>query len=146
MTSGMPRMPEDQLEMGLKALRPYMIFSAANGKLGPFGGLNFVDEATLRDTFELIDRNGQRHKPMPPADISPDAQNLIAMVKSGLVSSFGQMGAGMQFIFLPALDAEGLPLVSVREEGRFSVNVRERWDSGPLDCFPQPGVLMCETH
>ncbi|MCP3957276.1 MAG: hypothetical protein GY719_05435 [bacterium] len=140
MTAGGPAMPEEQLQEALGVLHPYMIFAVIDGTIGPFGGMTFAEDAAIRSTFEVVDREGKQYRPLPPADIAPDAQNLITMMKSIMAANMGQMGAGMHFLFVPATDADGKRFAAVREEGAFTVKLgKQSFDFRlPLGAFLPP--------
>jgi len=111
---------EQQAEF-LKAVRPYLIFAAVDGKVGALGGTEFVDPETIRSGFRIVDRSGRSYSPLPDPQIPADVKNLSAMMKSVLGNMLGAMGQGMSIVILPATEPDGSVIAAATREGSFSV-------------------------
>jgi hypothetical protein len=114
---------EEQLEELLAMLRPYTLIAVVDGTIGPFGGITYVPEPTLRTSVWLVDGAGDTYRPLPEEQIDPDTRNLIAVFRPLLANMLGEMGEHMVFVAFPATDGQGHRIAEATKEGRFSVRV-----------------------
>ena len=114
---------EEQLEELLATLRPYTLVAAFDGAVGPFGGITYVLEPTLRESVWLVDGHGETYRPLPEEQIDPDTRNLIAAFTPMWASAMGELGEHMVPFVFPATDGHGHRIADPTKEGRFSVRV-----------------------
>ncbi|NIQ86285.1 MAG: hypothetical protein GTN83_16055, partial [Acidobacteria bacterium] len=119
-------MTEEATEEFLSVLRPYTMLVVLDGKLGPFGGITFVEPGELRKSIVLIDAEGDRYVPLAEGAVSADATNLAVMMKPLLSNMLGPTGENMGFFFLPATTEAGGLIADPLGEGTFTVRVGDQ--------------------
>ncbi len=121
-----PSLSSEVREQMVSVIRPYAMFGIVDGKMGPFGGVSFVNFVDLRRGVVLVDGSGGRHKPLSEDVLSPDALNLGAMMKPVLTNFVGPLGENMYFFFFESTVGEGAAIASPQAPGRFSVEVGDQ--------------------
>ena len=117
---------DEQQEAFLRAVRPYLIFAVVDGKIGPLGGSEFVDQETLRAGIRIVDRKGKDYAPLADDRLSADVKNLSATMKSMFGNMLGAMGQGMSFFIFQATTADGTAIAAATREGTFSLELGEQ--------------------
>ena len=59
--SGDPSFTDADAQDIIEVLNPYIIVAAINGKIGKFGGVNYINETTIRNSVKLIDSSGKSY-------------------------------------------------------------------------------------
>ncbi len=113
----------DELEEIENVVAPYTMVAASQGRIGPFGGVAWLEPDVLRSTIVLIDSRGVEYKPLADTDVSPDARNLTAMMSPILASVAGPIGANLNFFFFPATDQSGRMIADPASTGSLSIRI-----------------------
>lgn len=121
-----PGITQAQIEELLKIIRPYTMIAVVDGKMGAFGGVTFKSDEVVRSAVLLRDAKGESYAPLPESAISPDAKNLLQMLKPIIGNMLGPMGENMHFLMFPAVDKKGAPLADPLHEGVLQVDVAEK--------------------
>lgn len=121
-----PMMTPEQIDQVVKVVSPYTLLAVVEGDVGPFGGIAFKDEATVRSRVKLRDKDESAYSPLKPDKISPDASNLLAAMKPILANAMGPLGKNMHFFLFPAKDEKGRRIADAKKKGSFSVLVGEK--------------------
>ena len=140
-----PTVTETQVAQIIESLRPYTVFFAVSGTMGPFGGLTFKTEPELRAGVRLKDGGGNVYSPLPDDQMNPDARNFLSTMKPVFANTIGPMGQNMHFFLFSSQDAKGKPIARATQEGNFSLTLgREefRWRL-PLSSLLPPKI--CPT-
>ncbi|NIM51604.1 MAG: hypothetical protein GTN62_12315 [Gemmatimonadales bacterium] len=134
--------PETAVEEFVEVLRPYIIVVAVDGRIGPFGGITYEPEATVRANIRLVDRHGGQYPPMGERGIDPDTRNFLSMMKPFLANLLGPMGQNMNFFVFPSKTKKGQTIADATEEGSVAVRMRDeefRWRL-PLGSLVPPKI------
>lgn len=111
---------QEEAAEALSVVGPYVIIGAVDGKIGPFGGITFETETSVRNRLRLVDGEGRAHTPLAEDQVSPDARSLLAMMRPVLGNALGAMGENFHFFVFAGGEGGGAHL-SATEEGSFSV-------------------------
>jgi hypothetical protein len=106
-------------------LGPYTLIAVVDGRIGSFGGVTYFSEDYLRENITIKDIRGNIYRPLPKEDISPDAINLLSIMKPGLENTLGPTGKNMHFMVFSGTDANGAAVVDPLQEGVMTVAVGE---------------------
>jgi len=117
-----PTITDAQAEEFIKVLRPYVVIVAIDGKIGPFGGVTYKSEATVRNNIKLVSK-GVSYRPLSDEKVNADTQNLISSMKPALANMLGPMGRNMHFFLFPAKDKKGQNIAEATKEGSFTVKL-----------------------
>ena len=121
-----------------KTLDEYIIIAIEEGKVGPAGGFTPLPRDEMLAKLSVKVGEGDDLKPVDPGDLSPDARNLLDMMKPVLSNMLGQFGKGIEFVCFPAKDASGAKLADPHQPGLLKVTY-----AGTLQQFRLPlGSLM----
>lgn len=118
-----PSVSKTDAENILKALGPYTIIAAVDGKIGTFGGVTYSSESYLRTNTTIKDVRGKVYKPLSNSSIDADALSLLSTMKPVLENILGPMGQNMHFLVFPGTDDNGLVLADPRKEGIMTVTL-----------------------
>src|SRR5205823_6127736 len=100
-------LPADKVEEVLKVVRRYTMIAVVDGRIGPFGGMSFIPEETVRTNVTLKDAAGVNYAPLGESTIDPDMKNLIHMVKPVVANMLGPIGQNTHFVLFPSKSADG---------------------------------------
>lgn len=128
-----------------KVFRPYILLFVSANKMGPFGGMTYQSEATIRAKIQIKDSEGNRYRPLSEDVMNPDCKNFLLIIKPIFANMFGQMGQNMHFLLFPAENSKGQRIAEAKKEGVFSVELDEnefRWRL-PLGSLLMPKI--CPT-
>jgi hypothetical protein len=97
----------------------YTIIALMRAVPGP-SGLQDIQpkEELLKNT--QVEIGGKVVEPLPPDQISPAAQLLLAQLKPALASAAGAVGQGMEFVIYPG-KTEGKPLLNAAMPGALKI-------------------------
>jgi len=140
-----PTMTEAQTDEFIKVLRPYTFIAVVVGKVGPFGGITYRSESSIRADIQIKDSQGIRYRPLGEDKIDADAKDFLSMAKSILANMGGSMGENLCVILFPARKKEGQRIADAKGEGSLSVKLGEkefRWRL-PLGSLLPPKI--CPT-
>lgn len=118
-----PNISAAQIEEFIKLLHPYTVILAIDGKIGPFGGVTYESESTIRNNIRLIDIQGNNYRPLSIETITADMKNLLSMMKPVFVNMLGPMGQNMHFFLFPHKNQAGQEIADAKKEGAFSVKL-----------------------
>ncbi len=125
-----PSVSKDQIEQVVRVLSSYTLIAVADGDIGPFGGVTWTTEETLRSRLVMLDSNDQEYKPLPAEQINSDAKNLVVILKPVFANLLGSLGENLRFFYFGSRTRAGAPTADVTTPGRFSVKVADsvyRW-------------------
>ena len=125
-----PRLTSEQINDFLKTIKPYTVVAVVKGKFGSFGGVTYEDEATVRSELALIDHDQVEYKPLGDADVTPDMQNFLSMMKPVFANMLGAMGKNFDIFVFPANGKNGKVIADAEKEGQFWVRLGDekfRW-------------------
>ncbi len=111
---------QEEAGEALFVLGAYVVMGVVDGKIGPFGGVTFQDEVSVRNRLRLVDGAGNTHTPLPQDQVNADARSLLSMMRPVLGNVAGPMGENFHFFVFSGGEG-GTPLFSATEEGSFSV-------------------------
>lgn len=117
--------PETAIEEFVEVLHPYIIVVAVDGRIGPFGGVTYEPEATVRADIHLVDGHGGLYPPLGEDGIDPDTRNFLSMMKPFLANLLGPMGQNMNFFVFPSKTKKGQTIADATEEGFLAVRMRD---------------------
>ncbi len=121
-----PNTTPAQVEEFLKALRPYTLIAAVDGKVGSYGSVAYKTEADIRTSIKLVDAAGNTYTPYSEDGVNPDAKGLLSVMKPMIVNLLGPIGQNMYFFLFPAISKDGNAIADARKEGGFSVKLGEK--------------------
>lgn len=116
-----PSVTEKETRELVDLVRPYLVVGSVDGKLGPFGGADFLPLAELRRILRVRDAGGTTYSPLPEESIPADLRNLLAAFRPVLAGIVGPMGENMHFFVFPAGSGEGGLAVDAKSEGSFAI-------------------------
>ena len=117
------RLPADQVEEVLKVVRRYMLIAVVDGRIGPFGGMSFSPEQSVRANVTLKDAAGVNYAPLGESSIDPDMKNLIQAMKPVVANMLGAIGQNMHFVLFPSKSADGRLVADPASKGTLWVLV-----------------------
>jgi hypothetical protein len=106
-----------------KVFRPYIVLLVCTGKMGPFGGITYSSEETIRAAIQIRDGKGNRYRPLHEDALSADTKNFLLMIKPLFANMFGQMGQNLRAFLFPAKDEAGDKIAEAKKEGVFWVEL-----------------------
>ncbi|MBI5575386.1 MAG: hypothetical protein HY896_03365 [Deltaproteobacteria bacterium] len=118
-----PNASKDQLEQFDKVLSPYTLVAAVQGEMGPLGGVMWKSEDILRSNLALVDRNGKEYRPIAISAVTPDARNLISILRPVIANMLGPMGEHLYFVYFPSLTDGKTPIADPLAEGSFAIRL-----------------------
>ena len=121
-----PESSPKQTESFLKVIHPYTLVAVVDGDIGPFGGVTYKSEKTIRSQLTILDSNGKEYKPLDNTDVSEDLQNLLASMKPMLANMLGPMGKNFNFYVFPGMTKNDKVIVDAKAEGTFTVQSGDR--------------------
>jgi hypothetical protein len=112
-------------DKSLKALEEllagYVLIAAANGEIGPLGGVTWTSEDEIRKSTRIVDAEGHEIAPLAPDAVNADARNLSAMMRPVLTNIAGPIGENLHLLYFPAESPVGTPLGDATKPGSFGV-------------------------
>lgn len=118
-----PNAGPEQYEKFEKVLSPYFLLAAVRGQMGPMGGVSWDKEDTMRANLTLIDGNGREYRPLSINSVSPDAKNLISIIRPVVANMLGPMGEHLYFLYFPSLSDRNKPIADPLAEGAFTIRM-----------------------
>jgi hypothetical protein len=106
-----------------KVLDAYTVVAVAEMNVGSFGGLSPTPRDQLLAKLSVRVDQGDALTPVDDADLTPDAKNLLDMMKPAMSNMLGQFGKGLEFVFFPGKDAAGAKLADPRRAGLVTIAV-----------------------
>jgi len=103
----------------------YTLVIVLSAQIGPFGGMTYKSEEAVRGSVTLRDAQNTTYAPLADSQISPDAKNLMAMMKPLLANMLGPLGQNFTYLFFNAKTKTGRPLADPMSEGSFSAIVAD---------------------
>lgn len=137
-----PDMTPATIEKFIKTVHPYTLVAVVRATFGPFGGVTYEREQTIRSEIVILDGSGKQYKPMDETDLGPDLQNLLLMMKPALGNMMGAMGKNFDFYVFPANGSDGKSIANPKKDGSFTVQLGDqnfRWRL-PLGSLLPPKV------
>ncbi|MBI5343300.1 MAG: hypothetical protein HZB63_08365 [Deltaproteobacteria bacterium] len=122
-TSADPDAGKEQIDKFEKVLSPYILVAAVQGQIGPLGGIQWTQENLLRSNLALIDRDGREYRPLSGSAVSPDAKNLISILRPVVANMLGPMGEHLYFLYFPSMTDGKTPIADPLAEGTFSIRL-----------------------
>lgn len=129
-TTADPNTGTEQIEKFEKVLSPYILVAAVQGQIGPLGGIQWTQEDPLRSNLALVDRDGLEYRPLSGNAVSPDAKNLISILRPVVANMLGPMGEHLYFMYFPGMTDGNTPIADPLAEGTFSIRmgkVTHKW-------------------
>lgn len=105
----------------LNGLSDYLVIAMLRAKSANAGLSDVQPKAEILKNL-TVELNGKAVAPLPPEQVSPVAQLLLAQLKPGMVGMAGALGTALEFVVFPAKSADGKPLVDASQDG--SVKIR----------------------
>lgn len=124
--SANPDMSASGIERVVKTVHAYTLVAVMKGTLGSFGAMTYEREQTIRSELAILDSSGKQYKPLDEADVGPDLQNLLTMMKPILGNMMGPMGKNIDFYTFPANTSDGKPFANPKKDGNFTVQLGEQ--------------------
>lgn len=117
-----PAVPAEARTQVLTVLADYTIIAMMRAKAGALGITDPTAKADLLKNAQ-VSIDGQVIEPLPPEQVSPGAQLLLAQLKPAMASMVGQVGQNLEFVVYPAKGADGKVLVDAEKPGNFTVKL-----------------------
>ena len=111
----------EQMERVLKVVRRYTLMAAVDGRVGPFGGVSYTTEETLRQNFTVKDSKGVSYAPLDETALDPDMKNMVKLPQPVIANMLGALGQNLHFFVFPAKAKDGSPIADATKEGLFEV-------------------------
>lgn len=121
-----PTAPPELAKKVVEVVGSYTMIAAIDGKIGPFGGIEFKPEAEVRSSISIVDSGGQAYYPIAASAINADTKNLLGALKPILTNMLGPMGENMNFFLFEGKDEKGGRLFDPRKDGRFMLKMGEK--------------------
>ena len=112
-----------QAEEILRIIRPYTIIAVVDGSMGAMGGVTYRSEGYLRGNMSIKDAQGHIYAPLGDDQITPDARNLLQVLKPIIANILGPLGQNMYFLVFPAQDASGSFFADPAHKGLLAVDI-----------------------
>jgi hypothetical protein len=141
-----PDMTTNRVENFLKPLKPYIFVAVVKGEFGTFGGVTYQTETDIRSNLFLFDNQGNQYSPLDNADLNPDVQIFLGMMKPVLANMLGSMGKNFDFYAFPATDKTGKAIANAKTDGSFTVQVAQdkfKWRLPLGSLLPQKICPKC---
>lgn len=119
-------MSQAQSDAMCKSLDDFLIFAVTDVNIGPFGGVTPQPADEIISKLSAKVDQGDEMKPLDSSELSPDAKNLLAMMKPAMTNMLGQFGSGLVFVCFPAKDATGARLLDPRKPGMLQLTYGDR--------------------
>ncbi|MEO6081252.1 MAG: hypothetical protein ABIQ86_16000 [Steroidobacteraceae bacterium] len=119
-----PGMTPEVRTQVLSGLADYTVIAMLRAKTGA-GGLTEVQPKAELLKNVRVEMNGKQIEPLPPEQVSPVAQLLLAQLKPAMAAMAGQIGAAMEFVVYPAKTADGTMLADALQSGVLRIKLYE---------------------
>ncbi len=120
--SGNPRITDDTKQDMVKTMQDYLVFAVIDVKKGGLAIFTPTDPDIIRNSATLTLPSGKKITPVGDDDLSPGAQNLIAMFKPVMGNLLGKMGQGITFLVFSNKDENGKKLVDSLDKGKMTIS------------------------
>ena len=87
----------DQAQEIVSLLEQNDLIAVVRGKIGMFGGVNFDDYETIRNSFDFT-YESVKYQPMDPKDLNPDLSNFLSIIKPMLSNMMGNFGENLHIL------------------------------------------------
>lgn len=121
-----PNVTPEQLELILKAVRPYFIVGVANGKMASMGTVTYRTEDEIRGIVQLKDDGGNLYKPLPEDKVDASVPALLGLMKPFMAKTVGALGENIHFYVFAGSKTDGARICDPLKEGACEVDVGER--------------------
>lgn len=121
-----PNMTASQVAEFLRVIRPYTMVAVLDGAIGPFGGITYKSEDSIRASTRLLDSGGKSYAALTDDEIDADTKAMLQMLKPIMVSMLGPMGQNMHFLLFPGKTDSGARIASAKDKGQFSVKLGQK--------------------
>ncbi len=124
-----PSITKSQANEIIKILSEYSMFAVVDGIIGPLGGVTYTPYDSINNNI-LVHGDGEKYKPIPFDDLTPDTQIMMSSFKPVLKNMLGSMGENMHFFVFPDYNDKKERICDPREKGEVVLTVREdeyRW-------------------
>lgn len=92
-----PSIPQDEADEMISILKNYDIVAAVRGKIGYFGGVTFLDEASIREQL-VLKYDDVTYDPLDNDDIDADLKSFIDIMRPMFSNMMGDMGENLYFV------------------------------------------------
>jgi hypothetical protein len=116
-----PSITDDGVREMVELVKPYIMVAIADGNIGAFGGVSYLNEDEIRSTVTLEDSEGNTYQCLPKAEVSMDIRNLLMMLKPIIVSMLGPLGENTHFLLFQSQSENGNTIADPKTEGSFKV-------------------------
>jgi len=120
-----PQADPAKIEALLQIMRRYTVVAISDGTVGPFGGVTYTSEETIRRSVTVKDAAGKTLFPLDELDVDVDTTNLLQMLKPVLSNILGPLGQNTHFVLFPGKTPEGRAVADARGTGTFTVVFRQ---------------------
>jgi hypothetical protein len=116
--------PDVMIAAMREVVRPYVVVFALDVAVSGGGAkVSGRSEEELRQSIRLRDMQGREVPPLPWAEVSPSATNLLATMQPLLASMMGKLGENFRPFVFPARDVDGRLIADPLAPGRFAVEI-----------------------
>ncbi|MET0280228.1 MAG: hypothetical protein ABW278_03760 [Steroidobacteraceae bacterium] len=119
--AAIPAAARDQI---LTTFGDYTMLAMMRATAGLTGITDGVSKDELLKNLS-VDVDGKKLEPLPPDQLSPVAQLLLAQLKPAMASMVGQLGENLEFVVFPA-KVDGKPLLDAAKAGNFTVKLYDQ--------------------
>ncbi|EDY85761.1 hypothetical protein GP5015_235 [gamma proteobacterium HTCC5015] len=116
--------PEEKTSI-LSELDQYIIFTAMEGKIGPFGGITGTPKDKLLPKISL-ETSETTLLPLSESNISPDIKHFLSVMKPTFANMLGQFGNAIEFVIFKDRNNGKENILNAKSDGAFTLIIGEQ--------------------
>ncbi len=115
--------PKQQSDEIIEVFSQYTSMAILDGKIGPFGDVDYKSKDEIYNNLELVDKNNVSYIPLVDSEIDSRTQSILSFMKPVLGNMLGKLGDNMHFFLFQKKDNPLEPIIHPKLEETFSVKL-----------------------
>jgi hypothetical protein len=114
--------PETRAEI-IRLFTENVVVAAVKGRMGTLRVESFLDDDAIRESLRLVDSRGNRHAPVPAAEVDSALRAMLGALQPMLAGVIGQLGDNLNFYVFPARSEDGARPFDPIGQGRVMIEL-----------------------
>jgi hypothetical protein len=114
--------PETRAEI-IRLFTENVVVAAVKGRMGTLRVESFLDDDAIRESLRLVDSRGNRHAPVPAAEVDSALRAMLGALQPMLAGVIGQLGDNLNFYVFPAGSEDGARPFDPIGQGRVMIEL-----------------------
>ena len=115
--------PKEQSDEIIEVFSQYTAMAILDGKIGPFGDVDYKSKDEIYNNLELVDKNNVSYIPLVDSEIDSRTQSILSFMKPVLGNMLGKLGDNMHFFLFQKKENPLVSIIHPKLEETFSVKL-----------------------